>query len=51
MAVVDEEMTMMQSEFKTVAQKFGEDAETFQWEELFALLLQFHEAFEVDTVV
>ena len=37
----------MIKEFKALCLKYGEDPETYKWEEFFALLLQFNEQFEV----
>jgi hypothetical protein len=45
--VVSEENDLLNKEFKAVCLKYAEDADTYKWEEFFALLLQFNEQFEV----
>lgn len=40
-------MEKMSKEFQNLAIKFGEDPETFQWEDFFSLLLSFKESIEV----
>jgi hypothetical protein len=40
----------MTSEAKALAKKFGEEPESFSWEEFFGMLVSFNENFEVPTI-
>jgi hypothetical protein len=44
--VMNEEMEVLMKEFKAVALKYGEDPETYKWEDFFGLLLSFNEMWE-----
>ncbi len=45
--MLTEEMDNLTKEFKTLAVKFGEDPETYKWEDFFALVNTFNEQWEV----
>ena len=45
--VINEEMDLLNKEFKVLALKFGEDPETYKYEDFFALLMNFNEQYEV----
>jgi len=44
--VLSEEMDNLTKEFKGLAGKFGEDPETYKWEDFFSLILTFNEMWE-----
>lgn len=45
--IIDGDMKELEESFKDLALKFGEDPDSFNWEEFLALLLKFCESFEV----
>ncbi len=45
--VIETDMNHLMKTFEKVSYKFGEDPETFKWEDLFLLLIQFNDVFQV----
>lgn len=45
--MIEKDLDALMKSFEQLALKYGEDPETYKWEDLFNLLVQFNEVFEV----
>jgi len=46
MDFLESEMEQMTKEFKNLSKKFGEDPETYLWEDFFSVIMSFNDCFE-----